>query len=188
MTVGEKEEKRWRESGEGGDGKDAPWFVRMARGPAWVGRGDRVGLDWIGWRVGTSLPAFPFPLTSRCFPPSPLTWLVRAQRGKKKTRGQATRNLPFFLTTRAGTRAQERNGEREGGEREEGERRDRERGKRGERERERKRERRVCTRVLSFSLSLPLSLAPTQRSSSSLYKTFFPFCSSLYISVASSST
>ena len=161
MTVGEKEEKRWRESGEGGDGKDAPWFVRMARGPAWVGRGDRVGLDWIGWRVGTSLPAFPFPLASRCFPPLPTHMACPCAKGKKENERPSNTQPPILFDHTSGNEsAREKWREWEGGEREEGERRDRERGKRGEREREReKRERRVCTRVLSFSFSLPLSVS-----------------------------
>lgn len=83
MTVGEKEEKRWRESGEGGDGKDAPWFVRMARGPAWVGRGDRVGLDWM---AGGHLAAC-LPLSSR-FPlsPPPHSHGLSVRKGEKRKR------------------------------------------------------------------------------------------------------
>lgn len=139
MTVGEKEEKRWRESGEGGDGKDAPWFVRMARGPAWVGRGDRVGLDWMaGGHFAACLPlSSHFPL----LPPLPTHVACPCAKGKKENERPSNTQPPILFDHTSGNEsAREKWREGRGRKGRRGEKRPGEREKRGERERERKRE------------------------------------------------
>lgn len=173
MTVGEKEEKRWRESGEGGDGKDAPWFVRMARGPAWVGRGDRVGLDWMaGGHFAACLPlSSHFPL----LPPLPTHVACPCAKGKKENERPSNTQPPILFDHTSGNEsAREKWREGRGRKGRRGEKRPGEREKRGEREREKERAACVHARSLFLSLSPPLPRSHTTLFLLSL-QNLFPF-------------